>query len=539
MHPPGALLLMVTALLAGFAVPAAAQSPLTEPLVSIKEWTPIPEGGTATLTLTASPAPTAPITVNVDVTDSGDFAAEGQTGSRTVTIGTDGTASFTVTTVNDRVDEPSGYIYVYVKAGNGYRLGSYVLPSWLPRRDCDGYIPARCAGIFVVDNDQPDMLPLASIGTDVQTVTEGDSVVFTITLDLTPKTDVTVYLGISDPVHYLAPGTPGFGSRNYNFGPLEHVVIPAGQNSATYTIKTEDDNEDDDNHPYPEDNRIGVRIGSGSGYMHGNPTTATVKVKDNDEPWSGPLEVSILKSYGGTEGEYVGFMLRADPSPRSYPNFDPYDPYPTATVTLSQQGGYIAKPDKWEKEQRIPPSGLGGSLFLAVDDDIDGPDGTLTLTVKVNSNATPVAPSTMTLDIRDNDPTVVNLALVGSGVLGAGEALTFTVSLGRGLVKGEIIDVPLAISGTGVCAAGYTLSVKSGTGAALSGSGTLTPILRFSGAGAQRATLELSLVPAARRRDTRLRWVPTIQAPRASTAPVWAPTWVAARTPARRTTVSA
>ena len=111
--------------------------------------------------------------------------------------------------------------------------------------------------------------------------------------------------------------------------------------------------------------------------------------------------------------------------------------------------------------------------------------------------------NSFTFTIRDNDPTVVNLALVGAGVLGAGEALTFTVSLGRGLVKGEIIDVPLAISGAGVSAAGYTLSVKSGTGAALSGSGTLTPNLRFSGAGAQAATLEL--VPGAGSTATRYR----------------------------------
>ncbi|MXW13255.1 MAG: hypothetical protein F4Z73_10565, partial [Synechococcus sp. SB0668_bin_13] len=65
------------------------------------------------------------------------------------------------------------------------------------------------------------------------------------------------------------------------------------------------------------------------------------------------------------------------------------------------------------------------------DDDMDEPDGTLTVVIEYGDDLTT---NSVTVDIRDDDPTVVSLARVGAGVLGAGEALTFRVSLGRALV---------------------------------------------------------------------------------------------------------
>ncbi|MYF35284.1 MAG: hypothetical protein F4226_00360 [Synechococcus sp. SB0678_bin_12] len=90
------------------------------------------------------------------------------------------------------------------------------------------------------------------------------------------------------------------------------------------------------------------------------------------------------------------------------------------------------------------------------DDGIDEPDGTLTVVIEYGEDLTS---NSVTVDIRDNDPTVVSLARVGSEVISDGGAAAFTVTLGWALVAGEVIDVPLAISGTGVSADGYTLSV--------------------------------------------------------------------------------
>lgn len=64
----------------------------------------------------------------------------------------------------------------------------------------------------------------------------------------------------------------------------------------------------------------------------------------------------------------------------------------------------------------------------------------------------------------------------------------FTVTLGRALVAGEIIDAPLSISSAGVTTGDWSLALKTGsglnTGVTLSGETTATPKVRFSGAAA-------------------------------------------------------
>ena len=104
--------------------------------------------------------------------------------------------------------------------------------------------------------------------------------------------------------------------------------------------------------------------------------------------------------------------------------------------------------------------------------------------------------TTTTVIIRDNDPTIVSLARVGTGSVTEGDKVEFTVTLGRALVAGEIVDVPLKVSGENVTTGDWSLAEKTGsglnTGVTLSGETTATPQVRFSGAGAQTATLELT-----------------------------------------------
>ncbi len=101
-----------------------------------------------------------------------------------------------------------------------------------------------------------------------------------------------------------------------------------------------------------------------------------------------------------------------------------------------------------------------------------------------------------TYTIEDDDPTIVSLARVGSATsINEGDKVEFTVTLGRALIAGETIDVPLSISGTGVTTGDWSLAKKSGaanTGVTLQNTSTATPKVRFSGAGAQTATLELT-----------------------------------------------
>ena len=88
---------------------------------------------------------------------------------------------------------------------------------------------------------------------------------------------------------------------------------------------------------------------------------------------------------------------------------------------------------------------------------------------------------------------------MGSGSVVKGDKVEFTVTLGRGLIAGESIEVPLSIGGdSGVSPADWSLSKKTGaslnTGVTLSTTTTATPQVRFSGAMAESATLELTVV---------------------------------------------
>ena len=130
------------------------------------------------------------------------------------------------------------------------------------------------------------------------------------------------------------------------------------------------------------------------------------------------------------------------------------------------------------------------------DDNIDEPDETIKFSIAGDVWASGSANFQYT--IKDNDPTIVSLAKVGSATtLTEGDSLRFTVTLGRELVAGEVIDVPLSISGTNVTTGDWSLSLVPGsavsginTGVTLSGAATATPKLTFSNQAAQVATLE-------------------------------------------------
>ena len=129
-------------------------------------------------------------------------------------------------------------------------------------------------------------------------------------------------------------------------------------------------------------------------------------------------------------------------------------------------------------------------------DAVDEPDGAVTCTLLPGTGYTVSSTGgTRTLVVTDDDPTIVSLARVGSGAVDEGSTAEFTVTLGRALVAGEIVDVPLAVGGT-ASTADWSLALKSGgslnTGVTLTGQATATPKLRFSGAAAQTATLVLT-----------------------------------------------
>ena len=96
-----------------------------EPVIRISSGPAVDEGDTATFTLTASPSPVESLDVEVTVVQTGDFAASDETGPRTVTIGTDGTAPpLLVHTASRAGNEGDGSITATVADGEGYAVAS-------------------------------------------------------------------------------------------------------------------------------------------------------------------------------------------------------------------------------------------------------------------------------------------------------------------------------------------------------------------------------------------------------------------------------
>ena len=119
-----------------------------EPVVRIAAGDGVTEGASASFTVSASPAPAAPLDVTLTVGQSGDVAASGATGARTVTVPTGGSVTFEVATVDDGTEEPDGAVTATVDAGTGYTVAA---------------APDNAATVAVSDNDAPTSGPTLSI----------------------------------------------------------------------------------------------------------------------------------------------------------------------------------------------------------------------------------------------------------------------------------------------------------------------------------------------------------------------------------------
>ena len=97
-----------------------------EPEVTITAGpTPVEEGDPqqpVVFTLTASPTPAAPLTVNVSWSDSGDRLKDPPPG--TVTIPTNGSATLSLETEDDMTVEPESVVTATIDSGTGYTLGT-------------------------------------------------------------------------------------------------------------------------------------------------------------------------------------------------------------------------------------------------------------------------------------------------------------------------------------------------------------------------------------------------------------------------------
>ena len=171
----------------------------------------VAEGDSILFTLTATPAPASPLTVNLRwlrVSDRlvGDPPPENDT----VTIPTSGTLKIPLHTVDDLIDNYSfaDYVVVGIHLGHGYVVGT----------------PFQVT--VTVEDDE--FTPLVSVVADATPVAEGTDISFTLTAEPAPASPLTVNL------EWDVSGLQRAGA-----GPDTVTIPPSG--TATVTLATKDD----------------------------------------------------------------------------------------------------------------------------------------------------------------------------------------------------------------------------------------------------------------------------------------------------------
>ncbi|MCY4085979.1 MAG: hypothetical protein OXG37_03610, partial [Actinomycetia bacterium] len=497
------------------------QAQQATPEVSVTAGAGVTEGGNASFTIGASPAPTSPLSVTVTVTQTGDYAASGATGTQTVTIPTGGSVSHTVPTVNDDADETDGSVTVTVNAGQGYTVST----------------TNGAATATVSDNDLPEISVTGGAG-----VTEGGNASFTIGASPAPTSPLSVTVTVTQTGDYAASGATG----------TQTVTIPTG-GSVSHTVPTVNDDADE------TDGSVTVTVNAGQGYTVSTTNgAATATVSDNDaanvqdddaaqqscvttdadllaqveaktrDPWNGARpdlvetftrshntmkgtdtytvadikarpdrqdpnwqgdgpnelwqktykeldrleacrasasaqtndpppatpEVSVTAGAGVTEGGSASFTITASPAPAS--------PL-TVTLTVTQTGDYGASTGS--TTVIIPTGGSVSHTVATVNDDADETDGTVTLTLNAGQGYT-ISPGqgTATVTVADDDATTVTLAADADAPIAEdGGVREITLTLNRALAPGESLTAPLDISGADA-GSHYTLTLKEGDG---------------------------------------------------------------------------
>ena len=384
------------------------------PEVSIVGGGAVTEGSTATFTVTATLTPHSNLTVNLDVSQSGSFVASGNIGDTTVTVPSTGlnagSASFTVATVGNDTNDPTGSVTVEVETGTGYTV--------------DPDLSDNTATVAVNDDDTPEV---SIVGGGA--VTEGSTATFTVTATLTPHSNLTVNLDVSQSGSFVA---------SENIGDTTVTVPSTGLNagSASFTVATVGN---DTNDPTGS---VTVEVETGTGYTVDpdlSDNTATVAVNDDDTP-----EVSIVGGGAVTEGSTATFTVTATLTPHS--NL-------TVNLDVSQSGSFVASENIGDTTVTVPSTGLnaGSASFTVatVGNDTNDPTGSVTVEVETGTGYTvdpDLSDNTATVAVNDDDTPEVSI--VGGGAVTEGSTATFTVTASPTPLSDLTVNLTVSQSGS-------------------------------------------------------------------------------------------
>ncbi len=517
-----------TTLPAGAPTQTAPTSPVLEPVpvASIAaDGGNVVEGGTAAFTVTLTPPPAEPVTVNVEVGHYGDGSviADADSGARTVTVPTSGTARFTVTTLDNTSPDANGPIHADVTAGDGYRLHAF-----------------DSRAVVFVDNDDDPKAQVTTIGVSEVTDTtativwaaQGDGAKYQVGWYQSPGIPRLKYATTTATQHQITGLEPesGYqvfvvayrGARIIGTYTVAVATLPGGQTktaevevtlppptpqisiaadqaavtegaTAGFTITAQ---------PAPEtDLQVAVTVaqsgdwGAATGrriVTVGTAGTAALTVattNDGADEADGSVTVTVDDDYGYTvspdspsatvavadddtpqisitadnaavtEGGDAAFTVTASPAP--------HRPLPV-TVAVVQTGDWGAATGA--RTVTVGASGTVTMTVATVDDTVDEPDGALTAAVGAGSGYTVGAPGAASVTVADDDlPPVPSVSVTSGGAVSEGGDAAFTISASPAPASGLAVSVAVSQSGDWGAATGQrTVTVPA------SGSVTMT-----------------------------------------------------------------
>ena len=403
------------------------------PVITVTAGADVTEGSPASFTVNADPAPTARLTVNLEVEEPphSDVVAENQEGVRTVTLNAGATSTtFTVPTVNDNTDESDGAVYVFVNYGGGYVAGS---------------------GTSVIVRDNDDPIPAAffrSASSDA--VEHGGTHNVTVNLNYpAPAGGLTL--------RYRVSGTATAGGGNdftiQNSGTLS---IAAGDTSATVPVAINDDSSKENAET------VILTLTGGTGYTVDSPSVHTLTIADNDSTSAAfAASSSSADEDDGTHNVTVNLSQAA----------------PVGGLTLSYRVTGTATAGSGNDftilnsgSLAIAAGATSADIVVAINDDsTEESDETVILTLTGGTGYKLGSATTHTLTITASDqlPISAILAPIGGTPLPEGAGFIFNTGFSRLLRVNEMVTLPLTIGGTATLGTDYRLTCGSVPGAVI------------------------------------------------------------------------
>ena len=370
------------------------------PEVAIAAGADATEGGDATFTVTATPAPTSSLTVGVTVTEAGGYATAG---THQVTIPPSGSATLTVATAGDDTDAPDGTVTATLAAGTDYTVSA----------------TSGSATVAVTDDDATAV----TLSVPDPVATEGDaddtaSIALTLNRGLVGAESLAVPL-------QLAGGAVGTDFTLSAPSPLPAGVTFAGSTvtfagpasgqsaaSVTLTLGALVDADTAERTvtvsiPASSTGSAPTLTATGLGGGASGARTGDGRMTLSDAPPVVTPEVSISGGGGVTEGGDARFTVTAAPAP---------DEPLAVSVTVSTDGAFGIT--HGSRTVTLPTAGSAVLTLATTDDTTDEAHGSVTATLAAGAGYTVSATAgAATVAVADDDappatPTGVDPALI-------------------------------------------------------------------------------------------------------------------------------